>query len=211
MATAMVTPELRSNALTRNDLIEASKVIHDLVFKHCKSLIKDVETSMTMSVGAVLENRFDKKLGVEFDKKMDNEFEKRLEVELHKRMGVLENHYGKQLAVLETSYNKRLELLEKSYDEKMLFMQKSHLGMLERFSDAIRSLSPVVNVSVPEQERPIVQVNLPEMSVHVPESVINVTTPEVQVNVPPPRMVEKTFEYDQSGRPLKVTETEKKE
>lgn len=76
-----------------------------------------------------------------------------------------------------------------------------------------------IHVNVPRQDTPVVNVAAPNVTIDVPKQeapTVNVNVPEqkpadVQVSVPPPRLVKKTFAYDEQGRPTTVTEEEIKE
>ncbi len=105
----------------------------------------------------------------------------------------------------------REQVLVKSYEEKLERMSKGYEAGVEQLKsilDGFRIPAPQVTFS-PEIKPSDVNVMVPQQ----PAPVVNVETkpPDVHVTVPPTPLRKKTFSYDDMGRPLEVTEREIKE
>jgi len=82
--------------LTKGELLQASKAIHDQLGAALKDQLKDLELELVLRVGKVLERKFGARL-------------KELEAELRKSM--------------QTDYNARVQLLERTYEQGFAHMK----------------------------------------------------------------------------------------
>lgn len=202
---------------TRGDLLEAGKAIHDKLHDGLDKRTKQLQQETLLQTGQVLAKSLGEVKG-DLDK-----LTKDLEGEKADR--------HQNVAALRKEMSDRLEALEKMFAEGFSKMVEAIKSLP----------TPTVGVTIPEnailvQQVPShVDVHLPEMSpnISLPEMAPVVNVPElhptfhmpqlspvfqvpeqqsvINVNVPKPRRVTKSFQYDQNGRPLSVTESEIKE
>lgn len=232
---------LRNKSLTsvsRDDLLQAAKAIHDEARTTLLRELEGIKSLLTGQVGevkALMESRFsdiETEALRRFGKGIDSHVGKALNDAVSKQTDLLETHYQKRLDVIQKSHEeymgrvavlegvteKRLEVMEKTYTEKASFMQESYKASMQRLELLLSNLQiqpPPINVNVPQQLPAEVTVNIPEavVNVTVPEQSVTVNVPQqqppnVEVNVPPPRLTEKRFTYDDVGRPDTIREQE---
>ena len=148
-----------------------------------------------------------------------------LEAVYERKALATEAAHGERLAAVEKAYRDRQAAAERDYDARTALLQSFQEAALEQVKVLLANLqlpapvvnfnppefSPQMNFNVPEQAAPVINVTLPEVAPLIEVKVPEQTAPVVNVATAPIRFVEKTFEYDQSGRPTRVLEREIKE
>jgi len=87
---------------------------------------------------------------------------------------------------------------------------------IEKFADAVHSMTPVINVQVPTQPTPIVNITTPQPKVEInlpkqdpPNIIVNVPPANVTVDLPQEKSVTRKVNRDEMGRIDSVTEKTK--
>ena len=149
---------------------------------------------IAVRVTKMLENRFDKSVS-----RLDSQT-KELAVRFASLVEDAERKAALREQTLTKSYEERLDQVSRGYE--------AGVEQLKSILDGFKIPAPQVVVN-PQVSAPDVNVTVPQQ----PAPVVNVETksPDVHVTVPPTPPREKTFEYDDSGRPLRVIEKDAKE
>ncbi len=224
------TKSISSPMATKEDMLQASKAVHDKIQHDLDGRFKSLGDDLLLSIGKALEGRLDKRL--------DGEFEKRLAVELDARTKALGEVYAKRLEALEDAHTKRLadldahyKRLEQARDEvhrrEVGFLKEAFRAGLEQIRSFVQGLqlpAPVVHLSAPDLH-PVFNVDLPKLSptiqMAVPDGCLTVVAevrmPELPVEVKMPALpapvvhfstppMKKTHFYDDHNRPFQTIE-----
>jgi len=103
---------------------------------------------------------------------------------------VIESVMVRIVEVFREDIQEFLDSVSQEFDEKLAAVQRVHSEHLQQITDMLRSL-------------PTTAVTLQPVLPPLPPAVVNNV-----VNVPKPRLTEKSFTYDEYGRPEKVREQE---
>lgn len=189
----------------------------------CRKLMVLLDKQLEGELGALckhlrkeLEEEYEGRLEVELTKRFESELARVLAESERKHLEMLEQAkavYQDRLEIFvrdQKEHGERLEQVKALYQGRMDAFQQAHEEMLVDLRDLFKSMpqqpTPIVNVSVPEQN--------PTVNVHVPEQrapVVNVQVPGqpapvVNVQAPLPRLTSKSISYDEMGRPVKIEE-----
>ena len=118
MATNRINPspfraqeEVESDYVTKGDLLQASKAVHDEIKGGISGWLSKAEEDLGIRFSKAISKRFERLVEGEFKAHLQAEFSKRLDAEVSKR--------------LDTELSKRLGVLEKSYTERAGFLQEA--------------------------------------------------------------------------------------
>jgi hypothetical protein len=203
----------RSQAIwaSKEDILQASKAIRDDIELGMEEKLQRLEVEIGLRATKMISDRMDQLISSDLRKGIQIEYNKVLETEVNKRIReeLVKEHESmrKELDDLRTM-NKSLqednkELLS-NFNKQVGFLHNLVKETMERMAELVQSLQPPpVTVSFPEQA---VKVNLEAspVVVNVPES----PAPIVNVEIPPPRLIKKSIQYDEYGRPCGVEEKE---
>ncbi len=215
---------------SRGDLAEASRAVYDEVLDSLGVKFKSIETNVTSNVTDLLEKEirvfriFEKEIEKHLQK-MEERFEAKV-----KTLVEAQQEGWKQIVEVLRSLPVPQVTLEASKVE--VNVPKQDTPKIEVTVEAakveIPEMKPVFNVNVPELAQPTINVQVPKqdapqitveaskVEVNVPKQdtpTINIQVPEqeapkIEVTVPARKLVKKTFQYDQQGRPSQVIEEE---
>lgn len=98
------------------------------------------------------------------------------------------------------------DVIKESIETTIIRVAEDFQNELEQFKTEVRQTLDEIKKTT-EDRLSFIQTliqSIPTVNVNIPEQPV----PNVEVTVPPPRLVDKTFSYDEHGRPLRVTEKE---
>lgn len=188
-----VTKNRLPSAATREDLLQASKAIHDEVLESVDRKVKDVETGlfdyMVKQIGTRFkdEEHFQERLWNSFNVNLRKDFE-----------GQLQSEVAKQVKMIREDHRADVELLKAMFSD-----------FVEQIKAVVKAIPiPEITINPPEVRTPDIHnhVNVPEQSVTV--QVPKQETPVVNILPSPPRTVTKSIAYAPDGRPVTITEKE---
>lgn len=155
--------------------IEVVEGLHDIYNKRLSGL----EMDLGVSLGKTLEGKVDRAL--------EQELDKRISVVLKNQIICVQDEYCKQMFKMEEAHTKRIQELEIKHQEEVCLLKMVLEKGLVQINELLRAISipaPMVQVNVPEQQVPVVNVTVPV------------------------RKVKKQIQYNQHGQPVEIIETE---
>lgn len=210
----VVTKNRFPSAATREDLLQASKAIHDEVLEVMDSKVKILEDGFSDHIVKLIGTRYsneeqlDGRLWKMFDTRLRKEFDERLESEVNRRMEIMDKKHREEIVAIKSLHLELVEQIKTMYWDRFDAFQQAREEMMSELKGFLKSF-PQVNVTLPEQKSADIVVNVPRqevpiMNFQVPEQ----KTPIVQLQQAPPRTVTKSIAYDSTGRPSIITEKE---
>lgn len=145
-------------------------------------------------------------LGVSLGRMVKDEVGLMVASELTKRITSIQECFDKQLCCVQEEYATQVAKLEDRYNTEIGLIKSVVEQSMLQIKELLSSISipaPQVQVNVPEQQVPIINVSQPDIDIHVPEQ----QAPVVNVTVPA-RRVKKNISYDEYNRPIEITEME---
>ena len=246
---AVISRNGRPAVATQDDVLQASKAVHDRLDFSIKEQMAGIEHGLSTRFAKQVD-RLDKTVEGEMEtlkkylrKELEEEYERRLEGEQAKRLrgelakgledadrrytealALQEVRHAERLQEVKTFYQDRLEIFTKDqrehgerleqvkalYQGRMDAFQQGHEEMLAEIRDVLKALPiPIVNMTVPEQRPPDIHLTVPEQkSADIIVNVPRQEVPIVNVQASKPRLISKTIQYDDMGRPQTIVEKE---
>lgn len=208
---------------SKEDLIEASKAVHDEMNVKLETKMQDAKNDLGMRLVKMLGEKFDKMIDGEFEDRLSDHFNKMMQGVLQARVEAELSKQTKHLEVmvsdLQRSYESKTLQLEEEYrqksqqlENKAKFLDQVHqetMARMEKLLDKFQMPTPVIHVTVPEQPAPVIHVTASEQE----PPVIHVTVPEqpapiVNITMPEKKKTIKNITYDGYNRPVTIEESE---
>jgi hypothetical protein len=224
---------------SRDDLLQASKALHDRLAGELTARAKAMESAITLSVGNVLGERFDARVDGVFVKRLTAEIDRglsKLTAEFEAKALALDSYYAEREKALRDAYEHkatdiacqadlRVQAVEGAFETRLKAMELLHTKALDRMQDFMAQAAQAAQAQVAALVDRLSQLVTPVVHNHIPAAIppevtvnptpvtVEVAVPEQKapvVNVKTPRR-EKEHLYDGHGRPWKTIEKDMEE
>lgn len=174
--------------VTKGELVQASKAIHDEIKSSVDARLADVETELVLRLGKSLDQRITKVIAEVVEKSLAD----------------LERKHQESIGFLKQAFTDALSSVEN-------VVRSLQIPSPQILVTVPESKPPDVIVNVPEALPSPVEVILPDMQPNFSVNVPQQKSADVVVNVPPPRRLKKSILYNQHGQPVETLEEEVKD